>query len=190
MNRATFMAQLRAGLAGLPQAEIDDLASDYEVHFADGVAHGRSEDEVAAALGDPARLARELRAEVGFKRWENQRSAGNFVGVVLALLGLATIDVIILFPILCALAGIFFGLSIACLAIAGVGIFLLLNMLPVGWHSAMHNFGLQSAAGIGLTAGGIGGGALLLMLMEWMARLLVRYARLHFRLLNSANEFV
>ena len=95
MNRAHFMAQLRDGLSGLHHTDINDILADYESHFADGAADGRSEDEVAAALGDPARLARELRAEVGFKRWEENRSAGNFLGVVLALLGLATIDFII-----------------------------------------------------------------------------------------------
>ena len=52
MNRATFMMQLRRGLAGLPQNEIDDICADYESHFADGAGHGRSEDDVAEALGD------------------------------------------------------------------------------------------------------------------------------------------
>ena len=32
-----------------------------------------------------------MRAEVGFRRWENDRSAGNLAGVLLALLGLATL---------------------------------------------------------------------------------------------------
>ena len=71
--------------------DINEILRDYESHFADGLADGRSKDEVAAALGDPSRLARELRAEVGFRRWEEKRNPGNFLGVVLALLGLATI---------------------------------------------------------------------------------------------------
>ena len=29
MNRATFMMQLRRGLAGLPQNEIEDICADY-----------------------------------------------------------------------------------------------------------------------------------------------------------------
>lgn len=189
MNRATFMMQLRRGLAGLPPNEIEDICADYENHFIDGTGHGRSEDDVAAALGDPMRLARELRAEVGFKRWEQNRSAGNFLGVVLALLGLATIDIVILFPILCALAGIFFGFAVAFLALAVAGSFLLFNMLPVFDH-AIHNLALQAVLGTGLVAAGIGGGALLIMILDWTARMLVRYARLHYRLLNSANEAV
>jgi hypothetical protein len=44
--------------------------------------------------------------------------------------------------------------------------------------------------GLGLASGGIGGGAVLVMLIDWIARLLVRYARVHYRLLNSANEAI
>ena len=139
MNRAHFMAQLRDGLSGLHYTDISDIVADYERHFADGAADGRSEDEVAAALGDPQRLARELRAEAGFKRWEENRSAGNFLGVVLALLGLATIDFVFLLPFLCALAAIFFALSVACLGCIVGGSYLLFNLLPFGWDTAMGN---------------------------------------------------
>lgn len=189
MNRATFMMQLRRGLAGLPQNEIEDICADYEVHFSEGAAHGRSEDDVAAALGDPSRLTRELRAEVGFKRWEQDRSAGNFLGVVLALLGLATIDIVFLFPILCAMAGIVFGFAVAFLALTVAGVFLLFNILPIFDH-AISNLALQAVVATGLLGGGIGGGALLILILDWIARMLVRYARLHYRLLNSASEVV
>jgi uncharacterized membrane protein len=186
MNRAHFMAQLRDGLSGLHHSDIDDIVRDYESHFADGAADGRTEDEVAAGLGDPSRLARELRAEAGFRRWEENRSPGNFLGVVLALLGLATIDFIFLLPLLCGLAAIFFGLSVACLACVVGGTFLLFNLLPFGWH-AMNNPGMQLLIALGLISGAIGGGALLLIIMEALAKLLIRYARLHFRLFDSAN---
>src|SRR5580698_1249131 len=166
MNRAQFMAELRDGLAGMHHSDIDDILADYESHFADGAADGRSENEVAAALGDPARVARELRAEVGFRRWEENRSAGNFMGVVLALLGLATIDFIILLPLLCGLAAIFFGLSVSCLACVVGGSFLLFNLLPFGWHNVMGNAAMQLLVGLGLISGAIGGGALLLLLMD------------------------
>jgi uncharacterized membrane protein len=187
MNRAQFMAELRDGLAGMHHSDIDDILADYESHFADGAADGRSENEVAAALGDPTRVARELRAEVGFRRWEQNRNAGNFVGVVLALLGLATIDFIILLPLLCGLAAIFFGLSVACLGCVVGGTFLLFNLLPFGWHPVTGNAAMQLLIGLGLISGAIGGGALLLLLMEIIAKLLIRYARLHFRLFDSAN---
>ena len=185
MNRAHFMAQLRDGLAGLHHSDINDIVADYESHFADGAADGRSQEEVAAALGDPVRLARELRAEIGFRRWEENRSAGNFLGVVLALLGLATIDFIIMLPFLCFLAALFFGLAVACLGMVVGGAFLLFNLI---WGGVMGNTGMQLLFGLGLISGAIGGGALLLLLMDIIAKLLIRYARLHFRLFDSANK--
>jgi len=109
------------------------------------------------------------------------------VGVVLALLGLATIDFIILLPLLCGLAAIFFGLSVACLGCVVGGTFLLFNLLPFGWHPVTGNAAMQLLIGLGLISGAIGGGALLLLLMEIIAKLLIRYARLHFRLFDSAN---
>ena len=185
MNRAHFMAQLRDGLAGLHHSDINDIVADYESHFADGAADGRTQEEVAAALGEPTRLARELRAEIGFKRWEENRSPGNFLGVVLALLGLATIDFIILLPFLCFLAALFFGLAVACLGMVVGGAFLMFNLL---WGGVMGNTGMQLLVALGLISGAIGGGALLLLLMDIIAKLLIRYARLHFRLFDSANK--
>ena len=190
MKRADFMAQLRAGLSGLHANDVDEILADYETHFTDGAAHGRSEDEVAAALGDPARLAREMRAEVGFRRWESDRSAGNLIGVLLALLGLATLDLIFLVPALIAMVGLFIALSVCCLAFTVAGTFLLVNLLPGGWHHPLGNVPMQLFAGIGLLAGGVGGGALVMLVTDWVARALIRYARLHFRLFDTATQSI
>jgi hypothetical protein len=54
----------------------------------------------------------------------------------------------------------------------------------------MGNTAMQLLIGLGLISGAIGGGALLLWLMEIIAKLLIRYARLHFRLFDSANQSV
>jgi len=62
MNRNEFLARLRKGLVGLAQAAADDIVADYEAHFDEGRAAGRSEQDVAAALGNPDRIARELKA--------------------------------------------------------------------------------------------------------------------------------
>lgn len=190
MNRAHFMAQLRDGLSGLHPTDIDEIVADYESHFADGAADGRTEPEVAAALGDPVRLARELRAEIGFKRWEQERSAGNFFGVVLALIGLATIDILFLLPVLGVMLAVFFGVTVACIGCVIGGAILLGNLLVGGEGLMMGNNTLQTLTGIGLLSGGIGGGALLLLLLDWVARGLIKYARLHFRLFKSANESI
>ena len=46
MNRSAFLARLREGLTGLAQEDIDELISDYEAHFTEGAAAGRSDDDI------------------------------------------------------------------------------------------------------------------------------------------------
>ena len=134
-------------------------------------------------------LARELRAEAGFQRWENARTPGNLVGAVLGLMGLATIDIMFLFPFLCAMFGIFVGFSVAVLVMVVVGFALIIGALIPGlaW------FGLTGGpevlamglVGVGLVALGVGLGALFSMIVNFIVRGLVNYARLHFRLINT-----
>jgi hypothetical protein len=70
------------------------------------------------------------------------------------------------------------------------GSFLLFNLLPFGWNNVMGNAAMQLLIALGLISGAIGGGALLLLLMDIIAKLLIRYARLHFRLFDSANQSI
>ena len=189
MTRNEFMTRLRQGLVGLNPDYIRDVMNDYESHFDDGRQSGRSEEEISAALGDPGLLARELRAEAGFQRWENARTPGNLVGAVLGLMGLATIDIMFLFPFLCAMFGIFVGFSVAVLVMVVVGFALIIGALIPGlaW------FGLTGGpevlamglVGVGLVALGVGLGALFSMIVNFIVRGLVNYARLHFRLINT-----
>jgi uncharacterized membrane protein len=185
MNRATFMNELRAGLAGLHSQDMDEILADYETHFADGATAGRSEDEVAQALGDPQRLARELRAEVGFRRWESNRSATNLLGVVFALIGLATLDLIFLLPLLLVVGVLIFAFGIAFLAFIVAGTFLVFNLMGHAHH--FDNALVQLLVGVGLLGGGVGGGAILLLFTNWFFNVVIRYARLHFRLFDSAT---
>src|SRR5687767_4796657 len=116
MERAAFLSRLKLGLAGLPADTVAEIIADYDAHFADGVAAGRSEDEVAAALGDPVRLARELRAEAGLRQWETRRDPSSFAAALLALFGLAMVDFVFLLPLLLVLAVIVLVFSVLLFA--------------------------------------------------------------------------
>jgi len=193
MTRDDFMARLRGGLAGLPEQARAEIVADYDTHFTEGAAAGRSESDIAAALGDPARLAKEIRAEAGFRRWESERSAGSIVGAVIALLGLATLDLIFLVPFVCVMAAILIALfaSAVGLAFAGGAVWLLAifpGMMVAGPTGMLGSAAALWLAGLGLIAAAIGLGALAWLLMDIVVRGLVNYARLHFRLLDSAQH--
>ena len=185
MTRQAFMARLREGLRGLPPSAVADIVADYENHFNEGEAAGRSEADVATALGDPGRLARELRAEKGLKRWEEERSASAGAGAVFAVLGLGAIDILFLLPILMGVGGAMFGVAIAVIAVffAGGVVFAAgpFTGLPGGPAAAV-------LAGIGLMAGATAVGAVLAICTIGLVNALVWYGRLHYRLLKPALE--
>jgi uncharacterized membrane protein len=192
MNRAMFLSELRMGLSGLPQNEIDETVTDYEAHFSEGIAAGRSEAAIASALGDPARLARELRAEAGFKRWETERSAGSMVSAVFALLGLATLDLIFLIPFVCVVGAILLSMIVTAIALffSGGAVWLLAlfpGLMMFGTSGVLGSGAALALAGFGLIAGGVGLAALTWLLLDVFIRGLVQYARLHFRLIDSAQ---
>ena len=192
MNRAMFLSELRMGLSGLPQSEIEETITDYESHFSEGLAAGRSEAAIANALGDPARLARELRAEAGFKRWESERSAGSLIGAVIALLGLATLDLIFLIPFVCVIGAILLSMLVTAIALffTGGAVWLLAlfpGLVMFGSTGVLGNGMALGLAGFGLIAGGVGLASLTWLLLDALVRGLVQYARLHFRLLDSAQ---
>ena len=185
MTRQAFIARLREGLRGLSPQTGTDIVADYDTHFADGAAAGRSEAEVADAVGDPARLARELRAEKTLTRWRDDRSPSSAAAAVFAVLGLGAIDILILLPILMGVGATLFGVAIAVIAVlfAGGVVFAAGPFMdPPGGPTA------ALLAGIGLMAGSASGGALLSLVSIGLINALVWYGRLHYRLLKPALE--
>jgi uncharacterized membrane protein len=185
MTRQEFLRRLRAGLVGLPTASANEIAADYETHFDDGIAAGRSEAEVAAALGDPDRLARELRAEAGAQRWHQEKNPSAAAAAVFAVLGLGAVDILILLPILMGVVGTIFGFFIAAIALFFSG-----GAIMVAGPFAGFPGGPFAAIlmGLGLMAGAVFIGALLTIVTVWLVNGLVWFARLHYRLLKPALE--
>lgn len=185
MTRQAFMARLREGLRGLPAQTVADIVADYETHFADGVADGRSEEDVASALGDPDRLARELRAENSLNRWREERSPSAAGAAVFAVLGLGAIDILVLLPILMAVAGTLFGFIVAAIVCFIAGGFVLAAgpfLDPPGGPAT------AIFLGIGIMGGAASIGALLTICSIGLINALVWYGRLHYRLLKPALE--
>jgi uncharacterized membrane protein len=185
MTRAEFIARLKDGLVGLPTATATDIIADYETHFDDGLAAGRTEAEVAAALGDPVRLARELKAEAGIQRWHQEKNPSAAAGAVFAVLGLGAIDILILLPIAMGVVGTIFGFFIAAIALfIGGGVVMVAGPFadfPGGPFAAI-------LMGLGMMAGSVFIGALLTIVTIWLVNATVWYARLHYRLLKPALE--
>jgi uncharacterized membrane protein len=183
MSRALFVARLRQGLKGLSPAEIDEIVMDYEAHFSDALAAGRSENDVAASLGDPARLAGELSAETKLRRWEERRSPRNFVQAGLGLVGLQAFNIFILLPVIVALAGCALLAAYVLYIVGSTGLHLLGGLL-----SGNGNVLVPTLVGLGLISGVVGISSVLALLLGGGLGMLGRYVRLNYRLLKPGEE--
>lgn len=189
MSKAAFLRTLAEGLEGLPDREIDEILADYNAYFDEGLAAGRSEENIAEALGDPGRLARELRVETGMRRWENHRSVRNSSAALLALGGLAAVDIVLLLPLMFA-AGLVLlvsGLVMFILGIIGIG--LLLSLFKLVYVAPLATIILRALAGVALIAASAGIGGILLLALNVAVKKLGSYARLHYRLLKPEKHF-
>lgn len=185
MTRAEFIARLRSGLVGMPAATAAEIVADYEAHFTDAAASGRAEAEVAQALGDPNRLARELKAEAGIQRWRQEQNPSAATGAILAVLGLGAIDILFLLPIVMGVLGALFGVFVAVISVFIAGGF----VMVMGPFAGAPGGALGAVlAGLGLMAGSVTVGALTSVVTVWLVNGIVWFARLHYRLLKPALE--
>lgn len=186
MNRAEFLTRLRRGLKGLPPETIDEIVADHEAHFVEAAAKGRNDPEIAAALGNPERLAREVKAEAGMARWEAQKTPSSAVGALVALLGLGAVDILILLPILMGVVSALFAVFGAAIAVFFAGGF----VFVVGPFAGEVPGGplVSVLAGIGVMALGVVMAAITAVLSIWLVNLLVWFGRLHYRLLKPALQ--
>ncbi len=100
MNKGQFLTTLRSSLGGLPKTQLDEVIADYEEYFRDGLASGRSEEEISKGLGDPAKIAKELLAEMHINAWQSKKSVANLGRVLLALTALGSLNLFLAIPML------------------------------------------------------------------------------------------
>ena len=81
MNKSEYLKKLTNELGHMPYGDVKDIIQSMEEHFDEGVSEGRSEEEIAASLGDPSELALEFKDGAKFKQVIKKRKlADNFKG--------------------------------------------------------------------------------------------------------------
>ncbi|MBU9710223.1 DUF1700 domain-containing protein [Bacillus tamaricis] len=60
MNKIQFLTELSSSLKSLPLDERAEILEDFEEHFAVGAQEGKTEEEIAASLGHPQQISKEL----------------------------------------------------------------------------------------------------------------------------------
>lgn len=98
MHQQDYLDTLRRALAGLPPDLVAKTMSYYEQSFNEGLAAGRSAQEIAHDLGDPKKIALTLRASTQRRAFEQKKTPVNLLRLLVSLAGLAIFNLFMVIP--------------------------------------------------------------------------------------------
>ncbi|MFP4661066.1 MAG: HAAS signaling domain-containing protein [Halanaerobiales bacterium] len=122
MNKAVFMQELREKLKSLPENEIDDILYDYEEHFSVGIEKGKSEEEIAESLGNPAKIARSYQAKTVIENVNNNPTPRNIFKGLVAILSLGFFNLVFVLGPYIGLMGGLIALFAGAVAMIATGL--------------------------------------------------------------------
>lgn len=128
MTKAEFMTAFINELKKYAVADADDIAAEYEQHFAFKLADGCSEEEIAAKLGDPADLAAQFAATDSVSASRGKKA------LIAVWLGFVELVSALIFAVLAAFALV---LAVSAAAFAAAGVCLAVRLSPYGLIPAM-----------------------------------------------------
>ena len=182
MNRTEFINKLENLLKGIPYDDKKEILYDYEEHFNAGMTAGKSEEEIAASLGDPAMIARQFRADYMLNRAESSRTARNLWSAVLSITALGFLNLILIIPIYICMAAVIlcFYASAAAMVIGGMAGISAVLAEPL--FSNLYVIGINTGSAIFLSIGVCALGLLSFIGINQLAKLFykgtVRYLKI------------
>ncbi|MEL7604337.1 MAG: DUF1700 domain-containing protein [Bacillota bacterium] len=111
-----FLDKLSGALGSMSAAQKKEILADYREHFEAGLADGKSEEEIARALGDPKQIGRMYQADYAVERAKSSTGFQN----VLRMLGAV------------ARYQLLGGLTMVCLYLIGVSVLVSLFAAAAG----------------------------------------------------------
>jgi len=192
MSKKEFLNKLSKYLRGISREDEQDILSDMEEHFRMGEKEGRSEEELAKALGDPRMLANQFRANVMLDKAEKDTNAVNITRAVFASLGLGFFNLVFVLGPFLAVLGVLTGFFAAAVGIAAGGITGLLGTILSPMFPEIFNMLINPAAAafasIGLTCMGVLIFIGCMYLTRGFFRLFIRYIKFNSRLIAGRGD--
>ncbi|HEX8612383.1 MAG TPA: DUF1700 domain-containing protein [Telluria sp.] len=100
MGKLDYLDALRRAMAGISADTQAKTLAYYEQRFVDGVAAGRTEEDVAAELDEPKKIAMTLRASVHMHSFEQKKNPANLLRLLISIVGLCIFNLFMVVPAL------------------------------------------------------------------------------------------
>jgi uncharacterized membrane protein len=189
MNKKEFINKLSSYLSGIPTEEKQDVISDFEEHFKEGMAEGRTEEDIAGALGDPRVLANQFKASILVYEAEKTASPVNITRAVFATLGLGFFNLIFVLGPFVAIACVLIALfaSAVALTAAGITVFFgtIFGPLFPEYVSTLFNPAAAIFGSIGVTCLGVLFFIGDIYLAKLLYKLFLRYIKFNIRIITG-----
>jgi uncharacterized membrane protein len=128
MSKNEYLDALKKALAGLPPDVAAKTMAYYEQCFIDSLAAGRTEEEIAAELEQPRKIAMTLRANAHRGAFEQSHKPGNLLRMLFSLIGLGIFNLFMVVPaavfsaLLVSVYASAFALYVSGIAITATGL--------------------------------------------------------------------
>ncbi len=173
MTRTEFIKILKSELEQNQVQNVSDILNDYEEHFNHGVTKGKSESDIADALGSPSTIAKAYKTETLLKEIRTPNSKfrwGLTLNVLLRLLVIAPFNFFFLFiPGIVLVSLLAAGWSVA-LAVGSAGFAIMWHIPAVASIATSFWFWL---AGLSATLGFLGLGSIGILIMFFITKYIV-----------------
>lgn len=178
MNKQEFMRKLRHSISGLSETEKQELLADYEEHFQNAMADGKTEEEIARKLGNPKQIGRSMELEGLLGDGSTEGRGRRIVRALFASTSLGFFNVLFIVGPYAGLVGGMIGLwaGAASIALSGVATILALIVAPL-FPSIIFVGGINIAALVFASIGASALGVLAVIGMWKLTKLFLEMTR-------------
>ena len=151
MTKYNFLNELERKLVKIPEEDKREIMRDYEEHFENALAAGKSDDQIIASLGSPEKIAKEVAADYHVELARENQDVSSVFRAVFAVGALGFFNLIFVLGPAIAVGAVIFALGVAGIALVASPI-LLLFFSAVGLQSFswFELFSSLAASGIGI----------------------------------------
>lgn len=179
MNKQEFMTNLKRLL---PVYDSREILNDFEEHFLTGLEQGKTEEEIAADLGDPVEIAKGYGYNVeGADTLKS--STSNTSSTILAIIGIVFFDLIIGIALVFSILGIWISLwsIVLSLLVTGISLIIAAFTFITQWYvllfAGISLLGLAVLAGIGM-----------IYVTKYLGKGLVWFGKFHVKVIRGRDN--
>ena len=187
MDKAAYIAIINENLADCSPQEVKETVEQIEEHFSVGLEMGKTEEEIINKLGDPVKVAKEIKAYNYISRVEEKVTFSNIFRAIIATLGMGFFNLVfIIGPLVLlsmALVGIIlFSIGMVLFGFGGAAITSFMAASYIDTHNWSNVF-----YSLSMGFGGVFCTIFSYFIIKYFIILIIKYLKLNLGIITNTN---